>query len=484
MGNSRSGRPTTDNEYGGRGAGSGDDEHARRDAGVAGPRGAAAHGGETLNEGARADAATERVSEVAVEGRAGGGIPTASWQQRYEDGGALARGGMSVIHTVFDRVMQRQVAMKVYDGRRDPVGLARFLDEARLTGALDHPNIVPVHDVQQDDGPLPTRFTMKLVQGETLADLLERDGDRRLESTRLEEFLRIFLKVCDAVSFAHSRGVIHCDVKPSNVMVGSHGQVYLMDWGVAWEPERSPDEGSPPRDASPQGAVSGTPAYMAPEQAWGRTADIDRRTDIYGLGGLLYATLTLRPPHDGRDGNHDLELARAGKVTPPHEATEDGPLPPGLCEITMRALDPDPKRRFPSVELLREAVEGFLRGGGWFSAVHFAQGEVIVREGDPPDAAYIITEGRCEIFRELEGQRRTIREVGRGEVFGETSIFGSSRRTASVLATSNVTALRVTRDALERELERTGWLKPFVEALAGRFIERDQRVRELEDAGD
>ncbi|MGD8860216.1 MAG: cyclic nucleotide-binding domain-containing protein [Myxococcales bacterium] len=424
------------------------------------------------------------MSAPAATARADAAFATGDWQQRYEDRGTLARGGMSTIHSVFDRVMQRQVAMKVYDGRRDPVGLERFLEEARLTGVLDHPNIVPVHDVQQDEGPLPTRFTMKLVEGETLADLLERDGEQRLESTRLEEILRIFLKVCDAVSFAHSRGVFHCDIKPSNVMVGSHGQVYLMDWGVAWEPgRRRADDAPQPDGTRPHGAVSGTPAYMAPEQAWGRVQDIDRRTDVYGLGGLLYATLTLRPPHDGRDGNHDLELAQAGTVLPPEEATQDGPLPPGLCEITMRALDRDPARRHPTVDQLREAVESFLRGGGWFSPVRFAAGEVIVREGDPPDAAYIITEGRCEIFRELEGQRRSIREVGRGEVFGETSIFGSSRRTASVLALTEVTALRVTRDALERELERAGWLKPFVEALASRFIERDQRVRELEDAG-
>ena len=132
---------------------------------------------------------------------------------------------MSTIRTVFDRVVRRRVAMKVHDNARDPGGLPHFLEEARITGQLDHPHIVPVHDVQYDENGLPSRFTMKLIEGETFADILDRRGPKVLGGDDFERLLDVFNKVCDAVAFAHSRGVIHCDIKPTNILVGSHGQV-------------------------------------------------------------------------------------------------------------------------------------------------------------------------------------------------------------------------------------------------------------------
>jgi eukaryotic-like serine/threonine-protein kinase len=406
-------------------------------------------------------------------------LPT--WRSRYEDLGELARGGMSTVRTVFDRVVRRRVAMKVHDRTRDPSGLTHFIEEARITGQLDHPNIIPVHDVQYDEHGLPTRFTMKLVEGETLAELLERLGPAAVASSELERLLGIFLKVCDAVSFAHSRGVIHCDLKPSNVMVGSHGQVYVTDWGVALR--RDPASMQPDnRPTRPFGAsmLTGTPAYMAPEQAWGRHDDVDERTDVYGLGGILYALMTLTAPHDGGSASADLVLAQRGQVKPPQECVTDRALPPGLCRIAMRALSADPADRHPSVERLKLDIERLLRGGGWFETIRLPAGTVVVREGDTPDAAYILVEGQCELFREVYGIKRFMRVLDAGEVFGETSIFGSSTRTASVAAATDVTLVRVTRDALQRELERTEWLRAFVQALAERFIELDRKVRELE----
>jgi len=293
--------------------------------------------------------------------------------------------------------------------------------------------------------------------------------------------LEVLLKVCDAVAFAHSRGVIHCDLKPGNVMVGSHGQVYLMDWGVAQrraKPEIDPlDRTTLDLSAS---MLSGTPAYMAPEQAWGRREDIDERTDVYGLGGLLYAVLTRRPPHDGGRLEQDLKLAKDGVVIPPQDVVSTHRLPPGLCRIALRALAPSPRDRYQTVAAMRADIEQFLRGGGWFESVQLDKGTLIVREGDAPDAAYIVTEGQCELFRIIEGEKHFMRLLGPGECFGETSIFGSSARTACVAASTDVTLLKVTREALERELERSEWLRAFVEALAERFIELDQKVRRLE----
>jgi serine/threonine-protein kinase len=145
----------------------------------------------------------------------------------------------------------------------------------------------------------------------------------------------------------------------------------------------------------------------------------------------------------------------------------------------MQALASDPAQRYPSVDALKLDVERFLRGGGWFESVHLPKGTLVLREGDLPDAAFILMEGQCELFRTIGGEQRFVRVLEQGEVFGETSIFGSSTRTASIAAATDVTLMRVTRDALERELERTEWLKSFVAALAQRFIELDRSVREL-----
>jgi serine/threonine-protein kinase len=403
----------------------------------------------------------------------------AAWRARYEDLGELARGGMSTIRLVFDRVVRRRVAMKVHDRDRDPSGLSHFIEEARITGQLDHPNIIPVHDVQYDEAGLPTRFTMKLVEGETLTDLLDRRGAKPLQGVELENSLNIFLKVCDAIAFAHSRNVVHCDLKPSNVLVGSHGQVYVTDWGVALRRDQAHSE-LVDRPTQPLSAAtfSGTPAYMAPEQAWGRRDDIDERTDVYGLGGILYALLTLSPPHNGGSSEADLDLAKRGIVRRPQDVVKDRPLPPGLCRIAMRALAADPIERYGSVELLRREIERFMRGGGWFETVRLPKGTLVLREGDLPDAAFVLIEGQCELFHRVGDEQRFVRLLCPGDVFGETSIFGSSTRTASVSAHSDVALLRVTRDALERELERTEWLKSFVEALAQRFIELDKKARE------
>jgi tRNA A-37 threonylcarbamoyl transferase component Bud32 len=406
----------------------------------------------------------------------------AAWRARYEDLGELARGGMSTIRLVFDRVVRRRVAMKVHDRERDPLGLSHFIEEARITGQLDHPNIIPVHDVQHDEAGLPTRFTMKLVDGETLTDMLERRGPKPLQGADLERWLNVFLKICDAVSFAHSRNVIHCDLKPSNVLVGSHGQVYVTDWGVALRRELPNSQESSERPTRPMGepTLCGTPAYMAPEQAQGRREEIDERTDVYGLGGILYALLTLAPPHDGGTAEADLDLARRGIVRRPQDVVKDRPLPPGLCRIAMQALASEPAERYASVEALKRDIERFLRGGGWFETVHLPKGAMVLKEGDLPDAAYVLIEGQCELFHAVAGEQRFVRLLGPGEVFGETSIFGSSTRTASVLAHTDVALMRVTRDALQRELERTEWLKSFVEALAQRFIELDRKARESE----
>jgi serine/threonine protein kinase len=381
--------------------------------------------------------------------------------------------------------VMREVAMKTLEPTRNFDELAHFIEEAQITGQLDHPNIVPVHDIEMDEQGLPTRFTMKLVRGSTLEALLRECGPPPLAAEKLEELLQVFLRVCDAVAFAHSRGVIHRDLKPANIMIGSHGQVYVMDWGVAMlrEAPRTGDGSKLPRvqrsgDTLPEalGSLTGTPLYMAPEQARGQVSQIDERTDVYGLGGILYQMLTQRAPHEANSVADSLKTARTGSVPYATDIVADAPLPPFLCRIAAKALAAQPRDRHQSVAELKKEVEAFLRGGGWFAQKRFAPGSVIVQEGDIAEAAFIIAHGECELHKILDGETRFVRVLGPGEVFGETAIFSSSRRTASVLAKTEVTALVVTRAALERELDRNEWLKAFVSALAERFVDLDRKI--------
>jgi len=440
------------------------------------------------NPTVRLEAGSQRSSTV---------VPT----QRFEDRGEIARGGMSSVRRVFDRLVMREVAMKVLAPTRDIDELTRFVEEAQITGQLEHPNIVPIHDIEMDDHGLPTRFTMKIVRGDTLNEHVLALGPEGAVGEQLERLLQAFLRVCDAVSFAHSRGVIHRDLKPSNIMVATHGQVYVMDWGVALlrDDERVADAGRISQirastDTQPEalGSLTGTPAYMAPEQARGEIADVDERTDVYGLGGILHFLLTRRAPHEAATSVESLQLAKLERSIVP-DASPDATLlggeqlrpPPMLCRITTRALAFSPADRYQTVEELKHDIEAFLRGGGWFAQQFFAAGTTIVQEGDIAEAAYIVIGGTCDLYKlgPVSGDEvpapRWVCELGPGDVFGETAIFTSSTRTATIVAKTDVTVIVVTRAALERELDRSEWLRTFVRAVAQRFVELDRQLTQI-----
>jgi serine/threonine-protein kinase len=397
---------------------------------------------------------------------------------RFEDHGEIARGGMGVVRALWDGLLGRRVALKELPAASDADTTAAFLDEARIMGGLDHPGIVPVYDLQHDAPGGTPRLLMKLVDGRTLADLL-RATPEPPSGLRLERLLGVVVKVCDAVSFAHSRGVIHRDLHAGNVMVGSYGQVYVMDWGLAVRRGGR----TPARPPFPGGAFgSGTPAYMAPEQAWGRDDEIDERTDVFGIGALLYEMLTLRSPFAGETFAEVLQAARDGRIVPPDQATPAHEPPARLCEIIVRALAADRAERHPTVDALRDDLEAVLRSGGWFPAQRFARGDLLLREHDVGDRAYILTHGTCEVFRTLRDRTEILRVVGPGGVVGEIGLVTGTPRVASVRAVTDVTALVVTHQALERELGRSGWMRAFVEAGIVRFAELDGLRRVPRDA--
>jgi serine/threonine-protein kinase len=409
-------------------------------------------------------------------------LPPAASPERIQSVQPIAEGGMGVVEAAFDSVLLRRVARKTMHVSADdsPDVTARFIEEAQITAQLDHPNIVPVHDLAVNVEQGKVFFTMKLVDGETLSSVFRRLHANPFSGLELERVLRVFLKVCDAISFAHSRGVVHRDLKPDNIMVGSHGQVYVMDWGVALlqRVDVTPDSEPPISVARPSaeeiGTVVGTVQYMAPEQAFGLVADQGPLTDVYGLGAILYALLTGVGPSSASNPSEALRLARSGPIPAPETRPAWPTLPPGLSRIAMKALSVLPRDRQPSVDALRQQVEDFLRGGGWFQVQTFAAGATIMVEGDSADAAYLVTRGNCEVYRTIEGEKRTVRHVGAGEIFGEMGLLTRSPRTATVAALEDVTVMVITPEALEHELSHSGWLKVLIGALATRFRELDQ----------
>ena len=349
----------------------------------------------------------------------------------YVIGEMVAQGGMGAIMSARDLNIRRNVAMKVMLRAADagPQGILRFIEEAQVTGQLEHPSIVPVHELGVDTHGDPF-YTMKFVRGVTLRDVIEGIRGRKQDIVRqypLHRLLTILQKVCDAVSFAHARGVVHRDLKPANIMLGDHGEVLVMDWGLAkvltdagtvagtqqragtspLESARADDTGNALKTMD--GQVMGTPAFMAPEQAMGRTEELDHRADIYALGAILYCALVLRPPVHGETIAETLHKTAKGDIIPPsacapldvpsqerrvsprrdasladlqRRATQSamlardrpeiplgafphcpgGRIPAALSAVAMKALGLDPADRYQSVAEFQADIEAYQSG--------------------------------------------------------------------------------------------------------------------------
>lgn len=398
--------------------------------------------------------------------------------ERLEDQGLVASGGMGSVHLVVDRAIGRRMAMKTMHTmlREDDRMLRLFLREARTTGLLDHPNIVPVYDVGERDGAL--YFTMKLVSGRTLREVLRAHPGGIDNMNALFNLLDVVVKMCDALAFAHSRGVVHCDIKPANVMMGDFGEVYLMDWGIARVRGTQPDRASyiPPKndDADPPSgntgdAVLGTASYMSPEQAEGNRVLLDARSDVFSVGAVLYDILCGRPPYRGGSYDETLLKARVADYVPPSSIVGEGRVPPELERIVMKAMARHRSDRYADTDTLKSDILRFMRGGGEYPQSTFAKGTVILREGDAGHAAYIIVSGQCEVRKTLNGVESALKTLGAGDVFGEMAVLTDSARTATVVATEDTTALVVTRPVMEQELDL---LKPWMARLLHTIAER------------
>ncbi len=259
-------------------------------------------------------------------------------------GEELGRGAMGIVRVGHQRSLGREVAVKAPLDETDVAATRALLREAWVSGQLEHPNVVPVHALYR--GEATPLLLMKRIEGSDWSlDLRDRSA--------LQAHLRTLTQVCHAVHFAHTRGILHLDLKPSNVMLGSYGEIYLVDWGIAvCNRDDLPDIIPRARDIR---SVLGTPAYMAPELAAGDGSRIDPRTDVYLLGSMLHEILTGRPPHQ-KDTLIQSVLS-AFTADPP---TFEEDVPPELAAICTRALSREPDDRYASAADLREALEEYL----------------------------------------------------------------------------------------------------------------------------
>jgi serine/threonine protein kinase len=286
---------------------------------------------------------------------------------RYSNFAELSKGGSAVLRTCLDNNLGRTVVMKTLHShladREYP--RARFLREARVTAQLQHPNTVPVYEIGQDiEGRL--YFTMKKVEGDSLRDIMERlivGDEETCRVYNLDRLLGVVIQVCNALAYAHDHGVVHRDVKPENVFIGSYGEVILLDWGVAkvWalDDEESPQAVVHHEDLTDVGQRPGTPLYMAPEQVRGGGVEIDGRTDVYAVGAVLYEILTLKEPLRGERVSETFEMILKERPIPPEERAPDQRIPGQLSAIAMRALEKDPKDRFQTMPELIDAIRSF-----------------------------------------------------------------------------------------------------------------------------
>ncbi len=310
--------------------------------------------------------------------------------------GVIGRGGTGLVREAVQTSLRRKVAVKgLRPEARSERNARNLMHEGWVTGALEHPNVVPVYDmgVDADGHPL---IVLKRISGDRWTDLLANPDEvrRRFDvEDPFEWHLRTLMQVCTTVAFAHSRRVVHRDLKPDNVMLGPYGEVYVLDWGIAISMDDDPDGRLPSwRQAT---RLAGTPCYMAPEMLGEDPPRISERTDVYLLGAILYEIVCEQPPHDGPSVHHMLQSVVDSNPSFPPGA------PPDLVAVCRKALSQDPADRHEGAEALRADIQRYLDRRGSMKLAAQAERSLAALETEAAAPARYELFGECRFgFRQ------------------------------------------------------------------------------------
>ncbi len=415
--------------------------------------------------------------------------------EHYKIEQQIGQGGMATIYKAYHIGLKHSTVLKVIlpEIMDDHDMVTRFVEEARITSQLQHGNIVPVNDI----GILSNErifYSMYLVEGEELEAILKQlvSGDVAYEKKyNIHSLLTIFRKVCDACAFAHSKKILHRDIKPDNIMIGNFGDVYLMDWGLAAREESIGEDVEMDDDLSQSTAVikllderdqyiRATPAYMSPEQAYGKTSTLDRRTDIFLLGATLYAIATLCEPYTGDTLAEAMSYARTCNFIPPNERAPERNIPDDLCSIIMRAMQENPEDRYQTVEEMCVDIDAFINGNAISIKKSFRSGTFLIREGDVGNEAYVITEGKVEVNKMIDDIKVNLRTLGPGDCVGELAVISPAPRSATVMALGDVEVIVINENIIKQGIEKLpSWMTKIIQSLVEHLREATGNVHYL-----
>ncbi len=411
-------------------------------------------------------------------------------KQRYQSLRPVGEGGISTVSSFLDLRLNRVVALK--EIRTEHLANAElvqfFINESKLMAYLDHPGVISVYDAFLQDGRRPC-YTMKLCEGKSLRELLDAQESSGTGPLRLQRSLEIFLKFCQTMAYVHDKGVLHLDLKPENIMVGTYGEVLVLDWGSArlYQSDRfyenlerfTHDTTLARFEKEDDTVVLVTPRYMSPEQSESGREKLTCASDVFSAGVIFYEMLTGRHAFPGQEPRELMKQVRSSTPPPPHEVNRD--VPRMLSQICLKMIEKNLAARYHTFQEVLHELSLCQGSGETFPTRLYQPGETIFHEGDAGDYAFIVLSGEVEIVKQVESGPKVIATLGEGEIVGELAILGKQPRTAAARARVPTQIRILSREDIEHELEKLSpWVGKMITSLSSRFLELRGRLLEQE----